>query len=127
MEKLTGIDHIILDTHFEGGGTHEIKAGGFLKVHTDFNWHKTLRLDRSINLLIYLNEEWDESWGGELELWDSEMKGKVVSTAPIFNRTVVFSTTGYSYHGHPDPIACPEGVSRQSIATYYYSNERPKE
>ena len=127
LEALTGIEGIIPDPHFEGGGVHEIYSGGFLKMHTDFNWHKKLNLDRRLNMLIYLNQGWEESWGGHLELWDSEMQSQFVKIPPVFNKTVIFSTTDYSYHGHPNPLECPEGVSRRSLALYYYSNGRPKE
>lgn len=126
LEKLTGIDALVPDPHLEGGGVHQIGAGGFLKVHTDFNWHRRLQLHRRINVLLYLNENWDEAWGGQLELWDKTMSRRGARIAPIFNRMVVFSTTDESYHGHPDPMTCPDGVTRNSIALYYYTSERPK-
>ena len=127
LEALTGIEGIIPDPHFEGGGVHEISRGGFLKMHTDFNWNKKLKLDRRLNMLIYLNQGWQESWGGHLELWDSEMQNQFVKIPPAFNKTVIFSTTDHSYHGHPNPLECPEDVNRRSLAFYYYSNGRPKE
>lgn len=126
LEKLTGIEALIPDPHLEGGGVHQIGPGGFLKVHTDFNWHRRLKLHRRINVLLYLNENWDEGWGGHLELWDKNMARRGARIAPIFNRMVVFSTTDESYHGHPDPMTSPEGVTRNSIALYYYTSERPK-
>jgi hypothetical protein len=127
MEELTGIDHLAPDPHLEGGGVHQIGVGGMLKIHTDFNWHRKLKLHRRLNVLIYLNPDWDEAWGGHLELWDKEMKACHVRTAPLFNRMVVFSTTDFSYHGHPEPLKSPDGVMRNSIALYYYSSERPAE
>jgi len=127
IQKLTGIKETLVgDPYLVGGGLHQIRAGGMLKVHADFNKHRLLGLDRRINVLVYLNEDWDESFGGHLELWDSGMKGCVQRVLPIFNRFVVFSTTDFSYHGHPDPLTCPEGRTRNSIALYYYSNGRPK-
>lgn len=126
LEKLTGIDGLIPDPYFGGGGIHQIEAGGFLKVHADFNWHPKLRLDRRLNLLIYLNKDWKESYGGSLELWDSGMQECVQSIVPVFNRTVVFSTTDSSYHGHPRPLTTPPGVTRKSVSLYYYTNGRPE-
>jgi Rps23 Pro-64 3,4-dihydroxylase Tpa1-like proline 4-hydroxylase len=124
LQALTGIDGLIPDPHFEGGGLHQIEPGGFLKVHTDFNFHRVWRLDRRINVLVYLNPEWKDEWGGQLELWDPSMsRSKAIS--PVFNRMVIFATTDASKHGHPDPLACPEGFTRRSIALYYYSNGRP--
>jgi hypothetical protein len=125
LEKLTGIVGLVPDPYYEGGGLHETKAGGFLKVHTDFNWHKKLKLDRRLNMIIYLNDDWDESYGGGLQLWDRNMEQKVTEVSPSFNRSVIFSTTDYSYHGHPDKLKCPDTKSRKSIALYYYTNGRP--
>ena len=96
-------------------------------MHTDFNWHPKLRLDRRLNLLVYLNKDWKEEYGGHLELWDREMSHCEQKILPVFNRTVVFSTTDFSYHGHPTPLACPEGMSRKSVSFYYYTNGRPEE
>lgn len=127
LETLTGIDGIIPDPHFEGGGLHQIVRGGYLKMHVDFNRHGKLRLDRRLNLLIYLNKNWQEEYGGHLELWDKDMTQCEKKILPIFNRCVIFSTTDFSYHGHPDPLSCPEGKTRKSLALYYYSNGRPDE
>lgn len=127
IQKLTGIKETLVgDPYLIGGGLHQIRAGGMLKVHADFNKHRMLGLDRRVNVLVYLNEDWEESYGGHLELWDAEMKGCQQRILPIFNRFVAFSTTDFSYHGHPDPLTCPGTRTRNSIAMYYYSNGRPK-
>lgn len=125
LERLSGIRGLIPDPYLEGGGVHSIGSAGFLKVHTDFNWHKKLQLHRRLNLLLYLNEGWNEAWGGELEFWDKDLVACGQKIAPLFNRMVVFSTTDYSFHGHPEPLRTPPGVFRRSIALYYYSAERP--
>lgn len=125
LERLTGISGLIPDPHLAGGGLHELRVGGFLKVHADFNWHRHLLLDRRINLLLYLNDDWRPEYGGGLELWDTQMRGKVAEYAPLFNRCVIFNTTDNSFHGNPVPVACPEGRTRRSIAMYYYTNGRP--
>jgi Rps23 Pro-64 3,4-dihydroxylase Tpa1-like proline 4-hydroxylase len=126
LETLTGIDGLVPDPYFGGGALHQIVPGGFLKVHADFNWHPKLRLDRRLNMLVYLNRGWRPEWGGALELWDGEMAGPVASILPLFNRTVVFTTTDSSFHGHPRPLACPDGTTRKSVSLYYYSNGRPE-
>ena len=127
LEALTGIDGLIPDPYFGGAGPHQIERGGFLKVHADFNWHPKLKLDRRLNLLVYLNEDWEEGYGGHLELWDRAMTRCARKVLPVFNRTVVFSTTDTSYHGHPEPLTCPEGRTRKSVSFYYYTNGRPTE
>jgi hypothetical protein len=127
LEVLTGIKGIISDPYFTGGGLHQIKRGGKLSVHADFNFHNDLKLDRRINVLVYLNKDWEEAYGGHFELWDRDMNKAQQKILPLFNRCAIFSTTSYSYHGHPTPLACPPDRTRKSIATYYYSNGRPAE
>jgi Rps23 Pro-64 3,4-dihydroxylase Tpa1-like proline 4-hydroxylase len=125
LESLTGIYGLIPDPYFGGGGLHQVEAGGFLKVHVDFNVHPKLKLDRRLNLLLYLNKDWQDEYGGHLELWDSTMKTCKKKILPIFNRTVVFSTTDSSFHGHPHPLTPPTGRTRKSVSLYYYSAGRP--
>jgi hypothetical protein len=127
LEQLTGIKGLVPDPYYLGGGLHQIERGGFLKIHADFNWHEAMKLHRRINLLVYLNKDWEDSFGGKLELWKGDDKegGPRKMIAPIFGRCVVFNTTDFSYHGHPDPLNCPEGRTRKSIALYYYSATRP--
>ncbi|HEX4998721.1 MAG TPA: 2OG-Fe(II) oxygenase [Terriglobia bacterium] len=124
LERLTGIDGVVPDPHFWGGGLHQIERGGFLKVHSDFNWYGKLKLDRRLNVLLYLNRDWEEAFGGHLELWSSDMSRCERRVLPIANRCVIFSTGNSSFHGHPEPLACPEGQTRKSLALYYYSNGR---
>jgi Rps23 Pro-64 3,4-dihydroxylase Tpa1-like proline 4-hydroxylase len=127
LQNITGIkENLISDPYLMGGGLHEIKKGGVLKVHTDFNRHPFFNLDRRINVLIYLNKDWNEKYGGQLELWDKDMKKCGEKISPIFNNLVIFSTTDFSNHGHPDPLNCPENISRKSLALYYFSSGRPE-
>lgn len=125
LERLTGIPDLLPDPHLVGGGLHQYLPGAILRVHADFSKLRGSLLDRRLNLLLYFNEGWRPEWGGDLELWDPEMKTCRQKIAPTGNRCVIFSTTGNSYHGMPDPLACPEGVTRRSLALYYYSNGRP--
>lgn len=127
LEVLTGIQHVIPDPYYVGGGLHQIKRGGNLEVHADFNYHNHLKLDRRINLLIYLNKDWKEEYGGHFELWNREMTQAERKILPVFNRCAIFSTTSTSFHGHPTPLACPPDRTRKSMALYYYTNGRPEE
>jgi Rps23 Pro-64 3,4-dihydroxylase Tpa1-like proline 4-hydroxylase len=127
LEVLTGIDGVIPDPYFVGGGLHQIERGGHLEVHADFNHHKKLNLDRRLNVLVYMNKDWKEEYGGHFELWNHDMTAAEKKILPLFNRCAIFSTTDFSYHGHPTPLACPPDRSRKSMATYYYSNGRPEE
>jgi hypothetical protein len=121
LENLTGISGLIPDPYFLGGGFHQTTNGGHLSVHADFNLHGPLKLERRLNVLIYLNRDWAPDYGGALELWDTEMKACVKKIDPVFNRCVVFSTNATSYHGHPDPVNHPRGAARRSMALYYYT------
>jgi hypothetical protein len=127
LSHVTGIPNLIADPGFEGGGLHQIVRGGKLGVHADFNRHSLLNLDRRLNLLLYLNKDWKEEYGGNLELWDRDMTRCERKVAPLFNRMMVFGTTDFTYHGHPEPLQCPEGMTRKSMALYYFSNGRPPE
>jgi len=121
LEGLTGIRGLLPDPYFKGGGYHETTRGGLLGVHADFRINDELHVQRRLNMLIYLNPEWKEEWFGLLELWSRDMKTCVSKVAPLLNRCVVFSTEADTWHGHPDPLATPDGVARRSIALYYYT------
>jgi Rps23 Pro-64 3,4-dihydroxylase Tpa1-like proline 4-hydroxylase len=127
MSRVTGIDNLIPDPGFEGGGLHQIKRCGKLGIHSDFNRHRDFNLDRRLNLLLYLNKDWQEEYGGHLQLWNREMTQCEAKVLPLFNRMMVFGTTDFTYHGHPDPLQCPEDRTRKSLALYYFSNGRPAE
>lgn len=127
LESLTGISGLASDPYFEGGGLHQIEPGGFVKIHADFNIHPRLRLDRRINVLLYLNKGWKEEYGGHLELWDSTMSRCEKRVLPVFNRCVIFNISDRAFHGHPDPLTCPAGMTRKSLALFYYTNGRPLE
>jgi len=127
LQKLTGIEETLLpDPYLIGGGLHEIKRDGFLKIHADFNKHTKTKLDRRINVLIYLNKDWEDEYGGHFELWNKDMTHCEKKIKPDFNTLAIFSTSDYSYHGHPSPLNCPVNSSRKSIALYYYTNGRPQ-
>lgn len=121
FESLTSIDGLITDPYFTGGGLHETKTGGLLGVHSDFRVNKKLHVERRINAIIYLNKDWKNEYGGNLELWDAKMTTCLKQIEPIFNRCVVFNTDHDSNHGHPEPLNTPEQITRKSIALYYYT------
>lgn len=124
LETLTGIENLIPDPYYIGGGVHLSGKGDFLKVHADFNWHHKLLAHRRINALLYLNENWQESWHGSLEFWRKDMSQMAKSYAPIMNRLVVFNTTEDSNHGVPAALECPEDMQRITLNLYYYTTKR---
>ncbi len=124
LSRMTSIEHLESDPELFGAGLHQSQTGGFLDVHVDFNLHPTTGLHRRLNLLVYMNQEWNETYGGDLELWDMEQYQCVKRLAPIFNRAVLFETSEISYHGHPTPLALPPGMTRKSLSVYYYTVDR---
>jgi len=127
LGRLTGIERLLPDPYFSGGGMHQIVSGGILDIHTDFNLYRRLGIYRRLNVLIYLTEEWREGYGGCLQLWDKAIKagGRCVrSIPPLYNRAVIFKTDKKSFHGHPIEWAAPSGLTRRSIALYYYTADR---
>lgn len=127
LQKITGIQEpLISDEELVGGGLSESGRGGILKLHSDFNNHIKHGWDRRINMLVYLNKDWDEAWGGDIQLWNRELTECVSRAYPHFGTVVIFNTDDYSYHGFPDKITCPEDRRRMSLNIYYYSNGRPE-
>lgn len=127
LSELTGIKNLLPDPGLEGGGLHQTGRGGYLNIHADFTGHPHHRnWRRRINVLIYLNKNWKTSYRGHLELWDRSMKRRIKKVMPILNRSVIFNTDLYAYHGHPVPLACPQGVTRKSIALYYFTAEKDR-
>ncbi|MEM0947206.1 MAG: 2OG-Fe(II) oxygenase [Pseudomonadota bacterium] len=121
LEEMTGIKGLIPDPYYIGGGIHKTLNGGYLNIHADFNVHTHMRVERRLNVLIYLNPPWKEEWGGSFEVWDNDMKHKMASFTPTENRMVCFSTSSTSWHGNPEPVNHPDGLPRLSMALYYYT------
>lgn len=124
LEELTGITGLLPDWSMDGGGLHQTLRGGHLNIHADFTTHHVKEnWSRRVNILLYLNEEWLEEWGGKLELWDKEMTAPQAKVQPAGNRMLIFTTSDDSFHGHPDALTCPEDVARRSMALYYFTEE----
>jgi Rps23 Pro-64 3,4-dihydroxylase Tpa1-like proline 4-hydroxylase len=129
LGDVTEIEEPLLgDDELFGGGLHQSLAGAFLNVHVDYNIHPTTKYHRRLNVIIYMNKDWKDEYEGHLELWDltdgkQDMIGRF---APTFNRCVIFETNEISFHGHPKQLKSPQGLTRKSIATYYYTRTRPE-
>ena len=124
LERLTGISNLIPDYTMDGGGLHQTLRGGHLNIHADFTTHHTHEdWARRVNILLYLNEEWQDDWGGKLELWDSGMTACQARVTPAGNRMLVFTTADDTFHGHPDGLTCPPDLARRSLAMYYFTEE----
>lgn len=124
LSIVTGIPNLLADPTLIGGGMHVTGPHGRLDVHVDFNYVEDRKLHRRLNILIYLNPEWHTDWGGEVELWDREVKRCYVQLKPRLGRCVIFETSDISFHG-VTAATCPEGFARKSFAAYYYTREAP--
>jgi len=124
LSYVMDIPRLLPDDQLIGGGIHQTGPRGHLDVHVDFNYIKERNLHRRLNILLYLNKDWKPEWGGNVELWDPDVKVCHHSFSPIFNRCVVFETNEISNHG-VSAVTCPEGQSRKSFAAYYYTKEAP--
>jgi len=122
LEHITGIPGLLADKALLGGGMHITGPHGRLDVHLDFNYSEENEWFRRLNILIYLNEEWNDDWGGEVEFWDRDVKVCHHALAPVLNRCVLFETSNISFHG-VRPLVCPPDRVRKSFAAYYYTKE----
>ncbi len=121
LSRLTGIPGLFADPELEGGGLHQTQAGGFLSVHTDFSAHaRHPSWARRVNVLVFFNRDWEDEYGGQLELWDSNVERCVTTISPTFNRCVIFPTNERTYHGHPRALDVDPGFTRKSLALYYF-------
>jgi Rps23 Pro-64 3,4-dihydroxylase Tpa1-like proline 4-hydroxylase len=129
LQEITQIESdLIGDDELFGGGLHQSINGAYLNVHVDYNIHPTTKFHRRLNVLVYMNKDWQDEYEGHLELWDINKENKTLlgKYAPNFNRCVIFETNEISFHGHPKPLKTPKDVNRKSIATYYYTRTRPQ-
>jgi hypothetical protein len=127
--RITAIPDLLYDPWYFGGGTHENRDGQDLDAHVDFNRHPVERWHRRLNLIVYLNPEWNDAWGGSLQLHSDPRAAddRITTITPLYNRAVIFETTESSWHAFPR-IALPEGrkaLTRKSIALYFYTTQRP--
>ena len=127
LSRITGIENLRADPDIEGGGMHQSWTGGFLNVHTDFTMHRDRPgWRRRCNLILYMNEGWNPTWGGDLQLWDSRMKENVRRLDCLLNRAVLFNTPR-ALHGFPDLLTCPPEQSRKSLQWYFYTVDEPSQ
>lgn len=123
LSAITGIDQLYSVEDALGMGVHQGADGSYLDVHIDFNIHHVRNIHRRVNLLIFLNKNWKESYGGSIELWNADVSRLENSYLPLFNRCVIFETNEISYHGY-SKISIPPGETRKSFYGYYYTDLR---
>lgn len=120
LENLTDIPGIIPDPHLIGAGYSRSYRNNSLKVHTDFNWNESIRAHRALSLIVYLNSQWEDSWGGNLDFYDKSNQVVVKSISPLFNRAIIWKYNHLGFHGYPQPLQCPDNTYRKTIRLFFY-------
>ena len=123
IREITGIQTLYPDIGLHGGGWHMHSRGGKLNIHLDYVINPKLNLQRKLNLIVYLTEDWDTSWGGGLELWSHNEETNLpdkreVVVDNIFNRAILFDTTQNSWHGLPE---ISKGFDRKTLGVMFWS------
>jgi hypothetical protein len=121
LENITNINGLTIDPNFVGAGYSQSYQNDCLKIHTDFNWNESIKAYRTLNLIIYLTSDWEESYGGHLEFYDKNNKHAVQKIAPLFNRAIIWKYDERGFHGYPIPLTCPPDISRKSIRFFFYT------
>ncbi len=135
LGEVTDIGDLVYDPDYYGGGTHDNQNGQGLDLHVDFNYHPLTGRHRRLNMIVFLNPDWQRQWGGSLKLqanpWLAPEQTQTIEVVPVLNRCALFATSEKSWHGFdviripPDRVA--EGVSRRSLSVYFYSDDRPEQ
>lgn len=123
LQKTFDIEDIELDRDMYGAGFHNHERGGFLSTHLDYEINPHTFKKRYLNLIIYLNHDWEKSYNGYTELWNSDCTRCEVEVIPEFNKALIFRTDNLSWHGVTKKINCPDNMSRKTIAFYYVSKK----
>ena len=125
ISKITGIPKLQSDPYLHGAGLHYHPRGSHLDMHLDYSIHPVSKLQRRLNLIVYLNDKWNPEWNGDLQFYDSTYSHCEKQYYPEYNNAILFQTSDLSYHGLPKTILCPENIGRKSLAIYYISEPEP--
>jgi len=130
--SLTGIKDLLPDPYLTGAGYSRSFTGDSLQIHSDFNWNDQIKVHRMLSFIVYLSPEWKEEWGGSLQFTDFNRERIIQSIPPVFNRAIIWRYHKRGFHGYPDPLTCPAGISRNTFRLFYYysdaqfkDNDRP--
>lgn len=123
LGKVCDIQNLLPDPYLVGAGYMKSYAGDSLKIHTDFNWNEECRLHRALSLILYFTPDWDPEWNGDLQFWDFNKEKQISSFPPKMGNVVVWKYHKRGFHGHPNPIACPEGHFRAGFRIFYYVSD----
>jgi Rps23 Pro-64 3,4-dihydroxylase Tpa1-like proline 4-hydroxylase len=123
VSELTGIRQLEPDHQLYAGGISLMDQGHFLNPHLDNSHDKSRQRYRALNLLYYASPEWQESWGGSLEVWPNGPRQAPVAVPCLFNRLVVMGTTRRSWHS---VSRIEVDRPRCCVSNYYFSAVSPE-
>lgn len=121
IKSISNINNLEFDEYLHGAGLHLHPRYGRLNIHLDYEKHIYSGKERRLNIILFMNKEWDTNWNGANELWNNDVTKCIAKTEVKFNRAILFKTNDISWHGVPDIIMCPHDIHRKSIAYYYVS------
>lgn len=127
LEEITEIKGLIPDIHLHGAGYMRSGKGDSLKIHTDFNWQDDIKLNRVLTLAIYLNDGWQKEWNGDIQLWDKKNKECIKNYFPGWGNCIIWEYDEFGFHGHPNPIDCPDDEYRDGFRLFYYTSNSTNE
>jgi hypothetical protein len=122
IEGITGLEKLIPDPHLRGGGLARISSGNRLGLHTDFNWNDQLRINRKVNLILYLTPNWQSEWNGNLELWNKDTTQCITKIEPVGNRLIIWNYESWLVHGNSQTLFTPAGITRDNLIHFYYTS-----
>ena len=122
FKKIFNIPDLEYDPYCHGAGLHMHPRYGRLNMHIDYEIHPISNKQRRLNVILYLNDEWNQEWNGDTQLWDETVSNCVVKSYPKKNTAIIFVTTEQSWHGVPNIIMCPNDIYRKTLAFYYVSD-----
>lgn len=122
--EITGIDGLEPDEFLYAGGISAMAKDNFLNPHLDNSHDKDRNKWRVLNLLYYVTPDWQDSYGGHLELWPKGVKNPQITLHSRFNRLAVMATHQGSWHS-VSPVV--HDGARCCVSNYYFSNNPLRE
>jgi len=122
LRNIFNISNLEFDPFCHGGGLHMHPKYGRLNIHLDYEKHPITNKQRRLNIILYLNDMWNNDWNGDTQLFSTDLKECIVKSYPKSNTAIIFITNDNSWHGVPEIIKCPENIYRKTLAYYYVSD-----
>lgn len=124
IARITGLTTLEPDVDLYAGGISAMSKGAYLRPHLDNSHDKKRERYRVLNLLYYVTPDWEESFGGSLQLWDEGPRGAPRTFPSLFNSLVIMLTNKGSWHSVNE---VRHDGRRCCVSNYYFSRRSPDE